>query len=126
NGSPAEKDGNGYISRVRPDGSVEAPRWIDGEAEGVRLSAPKGMALKGDTLFVADIDSVRAFSRQTGEAWGGVGVENASFLNDLAVGDGVLYVTDMGVDASFAPDGRAAVYAFGEDGASRVENAALE
>lgn len=59
NGEPLAEDGNGFISRVTPDGEVEALRWIDGEADGVELNAPKGMAVLGDTLYVADIDCVR-------------------------------------------------------------------
>ena len=113
NGQPVERDGNGFISRVRPDGTVEDLKWIEGGAGGVRLNAPKGMALKGDTLFVSDIDSVRAFHRETGQALGARGVPDADFLNDLVVADGVLYVTDTGVDASFSPTGNAAIYRMG-------------
>lgn len=120
NGEPLGRDGNGFISRVRPDGRVDALRWIDGAADGVTLNAPKGMALKGDTLFVADIDTVRAFDRESGAALGARGVPDADFLNDLAVDGDVLYVTDTGVDASFAPTGRAAIYRFGPDGAEVV------
>ena len=29
-------------------------------------NGPKGMALVGDTLWVADVDAVRAFNRKTG------------------------------------------------------------
>lgn len=119
-GEPLRKDGNGYISRVRPGGTVEAERWIEGGSNDVTLHAPKGMAIRGDTLFVADIDTVRAFSRQTGEPWGGRGIQGASFLNDLAMGDDALYVTDTGVDASFAPVGNAAIYRFVGNGAERV------
>lgn len=116
NGQPLGKDDNGFIARIRPDGTVDALRWIDGASEGVTLHAPKGMALKGDTLFVSDIDSVRAFHRTTGEPLGARGVPDAAFLNDLAVADGVLYVSDTGVDASFSPTGAAAIYRFGADG----------
>jgi sugar lactone lactonase YvrE len=121
NGQPTGKDGNGFISRVRPDGTVENLKWIDGAAEGVRLNGPKGMALKGDTLFVSDIDSVRAFNRTTGQPLGARGVPSPEFLNDLAVGgDGTLYVTDTGVTASFEPTGNAAIYRFGPDGQAQA------
>lgn len=111
NGAPAEKDGNGFITRVRPDGTIDTPRWIDGASADVTLHAPKGMAARGDTLWVTDIDTVRAFNRTTGQPIGAHGVEGATFLNDLATAaDGTLYVTDMGVDASFQPNGRAAIY----------------
>ena len=120
NGQPLDRDGNGFIARVRPDGTVENLKWIDGSAEGTRLNAPKGMAIKGDTLFVADIDSVRAFHQETGQSLGARGVPDADFLNDLVVADGVLYVTDTGVDASFSPTGNAAIYRFGASGAEAV------
>lgn len=116
NGSPLDKDGNGFISRITPDGQVEELRWIDGEAEGITLHAPKGMALRGDTLFVSDIDSVRAFSRTSGEYHGARGVPGATFLNDLAVGaDGTLYVSDTGLNPDFSSSGTDAVYGFDGD-----------
>lgn len=111
NGAPLEHDDNGFIARVRPDGTFEASRWIDAAADDVTLNAPKGLAILGDTLFVADIDSVRAFHRLSGAPLGVRGVPGATFLNDLASGaDGALYVTDTGVDASFAPNGTEAIY----------------
>jgi hypothetical protein len=117
NGAPLAKDGNGFISRLSPDGEVEELRWVDGRSDGVTLHAPKGMALRGDTLFVADIDSVRAFHRTTGEPLGARGVPGSTFLNDLATGpDGTLYVSDSGVDADFAPTGTDAVYRFEAEG----------
>lgn len=120
NGSPLEKDDNGFISRVAPDGSVIALRWIDGSAPDVTLNAPKGMALKGDTLFVTDIDIVRMFDRTTGASLGERAVPDATFLNDMAVGpDGRVYVTDSGLQPGpegFAPSGTDAVWRFDDEG----------
>src|SRR5258707_2917915 len=65
NGSPTAKDNNGFISRVRPDGAIENLKFIEG-GHGATLNAPKGLALAGDTLWVADIDAVRAFNARTG------------------------------------------------------------
>jgi sugar lactone lactonase YvrE len=124
-GEPAGKDDNGFIARIRPDGTVEELRWVDGAALEVSLHAPKGMAIHGDTLFVTDIDSVRAFHRTTGEALGARGVPDASFLNDLAVApDGTLYVTDSGVNADFSSAGTDAVYRFDGDRAVAVAEGA--
>lgn len=118
NGAPLDADGNGFISRIRPSGEVEALKWIDGEAEGVTLNAPKGMAIAGDTLFVSDIDHVRAFHRTTGAPLGERAVAGASFLNDLATSaDGTLYVTDTGLDSSFSPTGTDAIHRFTGSGA---------
>ena len=52
NGSPTAKDNNGFISRVRPDGAVENLKFIEGGHGGVTLNAPKGLAIRGDTLWV--------------------------------------------------------------------------
>ena len=120
NGNPLEKDGNGFISRVSPEGVVTEPRWIDGSAEGVELNAPKGMAVRGDSLYVADIDCVRIFHRMTGAAEGEVCIDGATFLNDVALApDGQLYVTDTGMragGAGFEPTGADAVWRFTPEG----------
>jgi sugar lactone lactonase YvrE len=112
NGTPIDKDDNGFISQIGPDGVVRQLKWIDGASPDVTLHAPKGLAIIGDTLFVSDIDSVRAFSRTTGAVLGGRGVPGSTFLNDLASGNGVLYVSDSGLKADFSSSGTDAVYRF--------------
>ena len=112
NGNPVGKDDNGFISKVAPDGTVQQLKWIDGAMPNVTLHAPKGMAIIGDTLFVADIDSVRAFSRMDGGPLGARGVPGSTFLNDLAAGNGVLYVSDSGLKPDFSSSGSDAVYRF--------------
>ena len=100
NGSPTAKDNNGFISRVRPDGAVENLKFIEGGRSGVTLNAPKGLALEGDTLWVADIDVVRAFDAKTGALIDTVSLTKlgAVFLNDIVVGlTGALYITDTGI-----------------------------
>ncbi len=44
NGSPFDKDGNGFISKVTPEIKIRALRWIDGASPGTELDAPKGMS----------------------------------------------------------------------------------
>lgn len=101
NGNPSAKDGNGFISRVKAgDATVDSMKFIAGGRGGVTLNAPKGMAIQGDTLWVADIDAVRGFNRRTGAlvATVDLGRMKAMFLNDVTVGgDGALYITDTGV-----------------------------
>jgi glucose/arabinose dehydrogenase len=94
------KDGNGFISRITADGRVDSLRFIASGRDGVTLHAPRGMALVGDTLWVADIDAVRGFDRRSGAPLATVdlGPLGALLLNDIApTPDGSLYVTDTGV-----------------------------
>ena len=121
NGSPFAEDDNGFISRVAPDGSVLALKWIDGANAQTTLNAPKGMGIRGDTLFVADITALRLFNRNTGEQIGSWGVPGSTFLNDVTVdATGTVYVSDSGLRAGpegFEPAGTDAVYRFAADGA---------
>ena len=92
NGVPNVKDGNGYISRVGPAGMIMDSAFIKG------LNAPKGMALVHDTLWVADIDVVRAYNARTGAPVAAIPIPGAVFLNDIAVApDGSLYITDTAI-----------------------------
>ncbi|HEY0351027.1 MAG TPA: hypothetical protein VGC48_02845, partial [Gemmatimonadales bacterium] len=94
NGNPGKKDNNGYISRLRPDGAPYNLKFIEGGKKGVALNAPKGLAINGDTLWVADIDVARAFNKRTGEPIANV-TTRARFLNGATVGhDGAIYMTD--------------------------------
>jgi sugar lactone lactonase YvrE len=101
NGDPLKKDNNGYISRLRPDGTPYSVKFIEGGKKGVTLNAPKGLAINGDTLWVADIDFARAFNKRTGALIANVSAQGkAKFLNGAAVGpDGAIYMTDTGLAA---------------------------
>ncbi len=97
NGAPARKDNNGFISRLRPDGGIYSLKFIEGGKKGVTLNAPKGLAISGDTIWVADIDVARAFNKRTGEVIANVNTR-ARFLNGAAVGPyGAIYMTDTGI-----------------------------
>ena len=101
NGNPSQHDNNVFIAILRAD-STGAPARIlvQGGKNGVTLDAPKGLALSGDTLWVADIDHVRAFDRKTGAKLADIDLtsQKATFLNDVAIGgDGAVYVTDTGI-----------------------------
>jgi sugar lactone lactonase YvrE len=98
-GSPAGKDGDGFISRLRADGGIDSLRFIAGGRGGAVLNAPKGMALSGSALWVSDIDVLRSFDRKTGAPLTSVEFgSDATFLNDVAIGpNGTIYVTDSGL-----------------------------
>lgn len=115
NGAPGAKDGNGFITKLAPDGSVVALKWIDGAAKTTPLNAPKGMAIANGLLFVADIDVVRVYDKKTGKAKGTVALKGATFANDVAAGpDGTVYVSDSGVtidDKGVTPNKSDAIWA---------------
>ena len=90
NGSPVEKDGNGFISRVSLDGKIENLEWVKG------LNAPKGLAIHGGKLYTADIDSLIEIDIATATVTNTYTVKDAKFLNDVAASkDGKIFVSDM-------------------------------
>lgn len=89
NGSPAEKDGKGFISMLNLDGTIKSLKWVTG------LDAPKGMGIEGNLLFVTDIDQLVVIDIEKAEIVERIQVEGASFLNDIAIGaDGKVYFSD--------------------------------
>lgn len=88
-GESAEKDGNGYLTRIAADGAVVAEQWVSG------LDGPKGIALHDDRLYVADIDALVVIDPETGDILDRYVVEGDVYLNDVAVHpDGTVYVSD--------------------------------
>jgi len=89
NGTPAEKNGEGFISLMDKSGNITELKWATG------LDAPKGMSIKGDMLYVSDIDRVAEIDINTGKLIKHIPFPGAIFLNDVATGpDGNIYVTD--------------------------------
>ena len=90
NGDPNVKDGNGFISTMRPDGTIIKLKWVDG------LSAPLGMVLAGDRLYVSDVDRLVEIEIDKGRISGKWKARDPKFLNDTAVDSaGRVYVSDM-------------------------------
>jgi sugar lactone lactonase YvrE len=114
NGQPTEKDNNGFISRVSPEGRIDTLKWIEGGRGDVTLNAPKGMAIRDGVLYVTDIDTIRMFAADTGDATGQIRIKKATFLNDLALApDGTLFVSDTGfkpTSGGSEPTGTDAIY----------------
>lgn len=113
-GKPLEADNNGFVSVLSPEGKVVTEKWIEGGKGKVTLNAPKGSAIQGTLLYVADIDTVRTFDAKSGAPKGEVKIEGATFLNDVvATPDGSVWVSDSGVKvggSGFEPSGTDAVY----------------
>ncbi|HKG92088.1 MAG TPA: SMP-30/gluconolactonase/LRE family protein [Gemmatimonadaceae bacterium] len=100
-GYGSTRDNNGAILRVDAGDVSRVLTLAKGGKNGVTLDAPKGLALHGDTLWVADIDVLRAFDRRNGAPLATVDFRplHAVQLNDVAIGpDGNIYVTDTGID----------------------------
>jgi sugar lactone lactonase YvrE len=123
-GAPSAKDGNGFISKIKPDGTVEALKWVDGTKKETPLHAPKGMAIVNGVLHVADIDAVRSFDLSTGKAKGVVAIKGATFLNDLVADEaGTLYVSDTGVtidEKGVTPTGTDAIWSIAKGKATQL------
>jgi hypothetical protein len=109
--SPFARTNNGFISRLAPDGSVLALRWIEGTAAHP-LHSPTGILVVGDVLHVVDREAVKHYDRATGAWLGATPLPATAMLpNDICVGNhGDLYVTDMGFGMDLMPAGGDAIY----------------
>jgi len=88
-GAVMQKDGNGYIAKLKPDGAIATKSWVKG------LNTPTGLALHDRTLYVADVDELIEINVASGEIAKRYPAKGAIFLNDVAVGeDGTVYVSD--------------------------------
>jgi DNA-binding beta-propeller fold protein YncE len=101
NGDPESADNNGFITKLDATGKLLNLKFIQGGKEGVILNAPKGMALVEQTLYVADLDTLRAFDMESGKSLGSVAVastpgQSQAHLTDVAYdGAGMLYCSDQ-------------------------------
>ncbi len=111
NGNPFEADGNGFISKMSPDGKIIDLKWIDGTDNRINLNAPKGAAINGNILYVADLDEVQLYELPSGKQKASVKIDGSTFLNGITPGNGdFVFVTDSGFKAGFAPSGTDAIY----------------
>lgn len=91
NGGPMDDDQNGFISKLSTDGAVLELRLFENG-----LSAPKGMAIVNDHLFIADINRVVEIDLTNGETINVFQAQGATFLNDITSdAEGNLYISDM-------------------------------
>ena len=99
-GFGSDKDANGYIVEVSAGDLTRSKVFAESGKSGVVLDAPKGMAIQGDTLWICDIDKMRAISRTTGLPLATLDLapHGAVLLNDVTVGgDGAIYISDTGI-----------------------------
>lgn len=109
-GEPMNKDGDGFITRLKGDGTVDALRWAPAPQPMPTLHAPTGLAIYVPAtedqrapitryLVIADIDRlvlVEVNGAQPAQTidFSGLGAE---FLNDVTIDQntGRIFVTDM-------------------------------
>lgn len=88
-GKPDDKDLKGSISKVSLDGKILNEKWA------TNLSAPKGMGVYKNQLYVADLAEVVIINLKTGKVNDRIPVQGAIFLNDITIDkSGVVYVSD--------------------------------
>jgi hypothetical protein len=108
NGEPAEKDNNGFITKLDRDGKVTAAQFIRGGGGTVTLHAPKGMAVISKLLYVADLDMLRAFDVKTGKPVATVSFAGQSgtvaLVDVVATQQGLLYASDMDANVIYRID----------------------
>jgi DNA-binding beta-propeller fold protein YncE len=94
--TPVAKDGDGFIGKV----DLSTGKLVDAHFLPVdgKLHAPKGMAMNGNTLYVADVDRIVGFDVVSRKQVAEIAINGTGFLNDLVLGDGKLYAsgTDNG------------------------------
>lgn len=101
---PMSKDGDGTIATLDATGAVQNMTFVTG------LDSPKGMAVSDGTLYVSDIDSVKAIDMATGQVTATYTGEGVVFLNDVTIGpDGTVYVSDTFGNGVFKVEGQGLV-----------------
>lgn len=93
---PMSKDGNGFIAKVKADGTLDTLKWATG------LDAPKGTEVVGGKLYVTDIDRLVEIDTASGKIANTYPAEGAKFLNDLAVAtDGRIFIADTATNTIY-------------------------
>jgi len=100
NGEPDARDNNGFITKLNAEGKVTNLKFIQGGVAEVFLHAPKGMALVGSILYVADLDQLKGFDKATGKLVATVSFSprsqgQVSLTDVVAAPTGLLYVSDQ-------------------------------
>lgn len=92
---PAEKDGKGKISKVSLSGKILEEQFLP--TPGEILNKPKGIWIRGNRLWVTDIDVVWIFDLKTRKGRK-LELPGIKFANDPAVKGNALYVSDNRAD----------------------------
>ena len=98
---PSEKDGMGRISKVSLDGKILEQNFLP--VAGEKLDKPKGIWVRGDRLWVTDIDVVWIFDTKTkkGRKVALPDIAPGTYANDPTVIGKSLFVSDNNGDQVF-------------------------
>ncbi len=106
NGGPADIDGNGFMSKLNPEGKILGLHWING------LNAPKGMDVYKNKLYVADINRVVEIDLDHDSISAFYPIQGSKFLNDLTIdNEGGIYISDSQTNRIYyLKDGNSSVW----------------
>lgn len=122
-----EGSGAGFVTAVSARGDEVVLRAYDASTPGLRLDGPRGIAVRGDRAYVADLSRVVVLDLAGDSALWSRSLAGSELLNDVAAPpDGDIYVSDTGGDAVWrvAADGSGATR-LGAAGSLRSPNGLL-
>ena len=91
NENPWEDDGNGFISKIKPNGEIIKLEWVSG------LNAPKGMGVFDNTLYVTDNNDLIEIDIEKGAIVKTHHWDANDKFNDVSIAsDGTVWFTDSG------------------------------
>jgi sugar lactone lactonase YvrE len=101
-----EKEGDGSISKISPDGKIINQNWVTG------LTAPKGLGLFKNLLYAAEQTTVAVIDVSKASVVQHIPVEGAQMLNDISIDPkGIVYVSDTRKNRVYRiENGKASVY----------------
>ncbi len=99
-GDGTAKDLNGFISKLDSNGKTTNAKWFIG------LNAPKGLSIRGTSLWVSDIDELIEIDLKTARLIQKLKVNGAKFLNDIATTDAYVFVSDTLGNQIYKYDGK--------------------
>src|SRR5690349_5356983 len=84
-----DDDGKGGVAKLDLGGKNYKGDWITG------LSAPKGMGVIGNRLYVANLSDVVVIDIAKGKIEKNIRIDSATGLNDITISEkGIIYVSD--------------------------------
>ena len=88
------QDDDGFISEISPEGKIITLHFLPTDG---KLSAPRGIDISGNVLYVADLDSIFGFDLGTRKTVFNLNLgPDTGLLNDLAVlNDSLIVVSDI-------------------------------